>query len=88
MLGSFSALQRSVWLNPYFSGPYILMGKAYQAKGDRGAAEGMLRRAVGYDPNNKAAHYILAQVLQQLGRAEEAKTEFEIAQRLQATTDR
>ena len=47
------ALQRSVWLNPYFSGPYILMGKAYQAKGDRGAAEGMLRRAVGYDPNNK-----------------------------------
>ena len=29
------ALQRSVWLNPYFSGPYILMGKAYQAKGDR-----------------------------------------------------
>jgi tetratricopeptide (TPR) repeat protein len=83
-----AALQRSVWLNPYFSGPYILMGKAYQAKGDRGAAEGMLRRAVSYDPNNKAAHYILAQVLQQLGRAEEAKTEFEIAQRLQATTDR
>jgi len=82
------ALQRSVWLNPYFSGPYILMGKAYQAKGDRGAAEGMLRRAVSYDPNNKAAHYILAQVLQQLGRAEEAKKEFEIAQRLQATTDR
>ena len=82
------ALQRSVWLNPYFSGPYILMGKAYQAKGDRGAAEGMLRRAIGYDPNNKAAHYILAQVLQQLGRAEDAKKEFEIAQRLQATTDR
>jgi tetratricopeptide (TPR) repeat protein len=82
------ALQRSVWLNPYFSGPYILMGKAYQAKGDRGAAEGMLRRAVSYDPNNKAAHYILAQVLQQLGRAEEAKKEFEIAQRLQAATDR
>ena len=82
------ALQRSVWLSPYFSGPYILMGKAYQAKGDRGAAEGMLRRAISYDPNNKAAHYMLAQVLQQLGRAEEAKKEFEIAQRLQATTDR
>ena len=82
------ALQRSVWLNPYFSGPYILMGKAYQAKGDRGAAEGMLRRAIGYDPNNKTAHYLLAQVLQQLGRAEDAKKEFDIAQRLQATTDR
>jgi tetratricopeptide (TPR) repeat protein len=82
------ALQRSVWLNPYFSGPFILMGKAYQAKGDRGAAEGMLRRAIGYDPNNKTAHYLLGQVLQQLGRAEDAKKEFEIAQRLQATTDR
>src|SRR5262249_4248328 len=35
------ALQRSVWLNPYFSAPYILMGKAYQAKSDRPAAEGM-----------------------------------------------
>jgi len=83
-----AALQRSVWLNPYFSGPYILMGKAYQAKGDRGAAEGMLRRAIGYDPNNKTAHYLLAQVLQQLGRVEDAKKEFDIAQRLQATTDR
>lgn len=82
------ALQRSVWLNPYFSGPYILMGKAYQAKGDRGAAEGMLRRAIGYDPNNKTAHYLLAQVLQQLGRVDDAKKEFDIAQRLQATTDR
>jgi superkiller protein 3 len=82
------ALQRSVWLNPYFSGPYILMGKAYQAKGDRSAAEGNLRRAISYDPNNKAAHYLLAQVLQQLGRAEDAKREFDIAQRLQATTDR
>jgi tetratricopeptide (TPR) repeat protein len=82
------ALQRSVWLNPYFSGPYILMGKVYQAKGDRGAAEGMLRRAIEYDPNNKTAHYILGQVLQQLGRTEDAKKEFEIAQRLLAPSDR
>ena len=77
-----------MWLNPYFSGPYVLMGKAYQAKGDRAAAEGMLRRAVGYDPNNKTAHYLLAQLLQQLGRAEEARKEFEIAEKLQATVDR
>ena len=47
------------------------------------AAEDMLRRAVEYDPNNKSAHYLLAQVLQQAGRAEEAKREFEIAERLQ-----
>jgi tetratricopeptide (TPR) repeat protein len=82
------ALQRSVWLNPYYSGPYILMGKAYQAKGDRAAAEGMLRRAISYDPNNKAAHYLLGQVLQQLGRADEARKEFETAEHLPGANER
>ena len=43
----------------------------------------MLRRAIQYDPNNKSAHYLLAQVLQQAGRGEEAKREFAIAERLQ-----
>ena len=36
-----AALQRSIWLNPYFSGPYILLGKAYcrrAARGRRGHA--------------------------------------------------
>ena len=48
----------------------------------------MLRRAVQYDPNNKAAHYLLGQLLQQTGRAEEARREFETAERLQDTVDR
>ena len=78
-----AALQRSIWLNPYFSGPYILLGRAYMKKGEPAAAEGMLRRAIEYDPNNKAAHYLLAQLLQQPGRAEEARRELEIAERLQ-----
>ena len=77
------ALQRSVWINPNFSGPYILLGRAYVKKGELGTAEGMLRRAVDLDPNNKAARYLLAQVLQQTGRAEEARREFEAAERLQ-----
>ena len=42
-------------------------------KGQPATAEGMLRRAIEYDPNNKAAHYLLGQVLQQAGRAEEAQ---------------
>ena len=45
-------------------------------------------RRSSYDPNNKAAHYLLGQLLQQTGRAEEAQTEFEIAERLQAATER
>ena len=76
------ALQRSVWINPHFSGPYILLGRAYMKKDELGTAEGMLRRAVELDPNNKSAHYLLAQVLQKAGRAEEARREFEAAERL------
>jgi tetratricopeptide (TPR) repeat protein len=83
-----AALQKSVWINPYFSGPYILLGRTYMKKGDPAAAEGMLRQAIAYDPNNKAAHYLLGQLLQQAGRAEEAKRELDIAERLQAPTDR
>ena len=77
-----AALQKSVWINPFFSGPYILLGKAQSQKGNLAAAETMWRRAIEYDPNNKAAHYLLAQLLQKGGRAEEARREFETAERL------
>lgn len=80
------ALQRSLWLNPFYSGPYILLGKAYMRKGQPATAEGMLRRAIQYDPNNRTAHYLLAQLLQQAGRVDEAKREFDIAERLQGPT--
>jgi tetratricopeptide (TPR) repeat protein len=77
-----AALQKSIWLNPYYSAPYILLGRCYVKKDQPAAAEGMFRRAIDYDPNNRAAHYLLAQVLQRAGRVEEAKREFEIAERL------
>src|SRR4030095_16138289 len=77
------ALQQSIWINPYFSGPYVLLGKAFAQTKQAAAAEDMLRHAIQLDPNNKTAHYYLAQLLQQAGRTEEAKREFEIAARLQ-----
>ncbi|MEJ7709684.1 MAG: tetratricopeptide repeat protein [Pyrinomonadaceae bacterium] len=39
-------LQKSVWLSPYFSGPYIVLGKVYLKKRDMGNAESILRRAL------------------------------------------
>ena len=81
-------LQRSLWMNPFYSAPYILLGQAYVKKGQPATAEGMLRRAIQYDPNNRAAHYVLAQLLQQLGRHEEAKAEFAIAEKLQGQPGR
>lgn len=80
-------LQKSVWLNPFYSGPYILLGKSYLKKKQHSNAEGMLRRAIQFDPNNKSAHYLLGQVYQQLGRAEEAKREFELAEKLQGNLE-
>ena len=64
-----AALQKSLWLNPFYSAPYILLGRAYLQKGQPATAEGMLTRAIEYDPNNRSAHYLLGQLLQRSGRA-------------------
>jgi tetratricopeptide (TPR) repeat protein len=83
-----AALQKSIWLNPYYSAPYILLARAYVKQAQPAVAEGMLRRAIQLDPNNRTAHYQLAQLLQQAGREEEARREFEIAERLKSPRDR
>ena len=83
-----AALQKSIWLNPYYSAPYILLGRAYLKKAQPAVAEGMLRRAIALDPNNRTAHYQLAQLLQQTGREEDARREFEIAERLRSPRER
>ena len=33
---SIDALQQSLWLNPFYSGPYILLGRAYTKKESAG----------------------------------------------------
>jgi tetratricopeptide (TPR) repeat protein len=81
-------LQKSIWLNPYFSGPYIILGKVYLKKEELPNAESMLRRATQMDPNNFSAHHLLAQVLQRANRPEEAKREFEIAEKLRTSADK
>ena len=81
-------LQKSIWLNPFFSGPYIVLGKVYLKKGNLPNAESVLRHAVRMDPNNFSAHHLLAQVLQQAGRVEEAKREFGAAEKLRTGADK
>jgi tetratricopeptide (TPR) repeat protein len=80
-------LQKSIWLNPYFSGPYIVLGKVHLKKGDLFNAETVLRRALKMDQNNFSGHHLLAQVLQRANRLEEAKKEFELADRLRTSSD-
>ncbi len=78
-------LQKALLLNPNFSGSYIVLGKVYLKQNNLENAEAMLRRAGQMDPNNFSAHHLLAQVLQQANRADEARKEFEIAERLRGT---
>ena len=80
-------LQKSIWLNPYFSGPYIVLGKVHLKKGDLSNAETILRRALKMDQNNFSGHHLLAQVLQRANRLEEAKKEFELADRLRISSE-
>src|SRR6266545_1471198 len=81
-------LQKSIWLNPYYSGPYILLGKTYLKKKNFSTAEAMLKRALQFDPDNKSAHYMLGQVYQQTARPEDAKREFDLAEKLKDNLDK
>ena len=67
------ALQKSVWLNPTYSGPYILLGKDYFKKDKLQNAEDMIRRSILMDPTNYSAHYQLDQTLMKPGRTEAGK---------------
>jgi cytochrome c-type biogenesis protein CcmH/NrfG len=71
-----------VWLNPTYSGPYILLGKAYLQQKELSNAEGVLRRAIQLDPNNSSAHYLLGQTLVQEGRADEGRAMLQLSQKL------
>ncbi len=75
-------LQQSIWLNPFFSGPFIVLGKVYLKTGNLANAESILKRGLAMDVNNYSGHHLLAQVLQKAGRAEEARQEFQTAERL------
>jgi tetratricopeptide (TPR) repeat protein len=81
-------LMKAVWLNSDFSAPYIVLGKVYLKKGELQNAESILRHALKMDPNNFSGHHLLAQVLQKANKAEEAKKEFELADRLRAGSEK
>jgi len=75
-------LERAVWPNPDFSGPYILLGKAYLKKNELATAEGMLREAIRIGPQNSSAHYLLGQTLVQAGHSEAGRKMLERSQQL------
>lgn len=76
-------LQRSIWLDATSTGPYILMGKVLEKKGEFDLAVRALQRAVTMDPNNSITHHLLGQAYRDLGRNEDAERELKSAEQLQ-----
>jgi tetratricopeptide (TPR) repeat protein len=75
-------LKQAVWLNESSTGAYILLGQVALKRDNPGLAAGYLERAVKLDPLNDYIHYFLGKAYQGLGRAEEAKEHFTIANQL------
>ncbi len=80
-------LQRSIWLDATSTGPYILMGKVLEKKGEAALAVRTLQRAVAMDPNNPIPHHLLGQGYRDLGKTEDADREMKLAEQLQQKQD-
>jgi tetratricopeptide (TPR) repeat protein len=78
-------LQQSIWLDATSTGPYILMGKVLEKKGEPELAIRSLQRALTMDPNNPIAHHLLGQAYRDAGREQDAQRELQAAQQLQDT---
>ena len=75
-------LQRSIWLDATSTGPYILMGKVLQKKGEPELAARALQRAISMDPGNPMPHQLLGQVYRTLGQEADAARELQQADAL------
>ena len=76
-------LQRSIWLEATSTGPFILLGKVLEKKGEPELAVRALQRAISMDPNNAMPHHLLGQAYRDLGRPEDAERERKLAEQLQ-----
>ncbi len=76
-------IQRSIWLDSTSTGPYILLGKVLEKKGEPLLALRSLQRAAAMDPNNPITHHLLGQAQKDLGNAADADRELKLAEELQ-----
>ncbi|PYX83999.1 MAG: hypothetical protein DMG70_08010, partial [Acidobacteria bacterium] len=72
----------SIWLDATSTGPYILMGKVLEKKGETELAVRALEHALAMDPNNPIPHHLLGEAYRELGKSEDAARELKIAEQL------
>jgi len=80
-------LQRSIWLDSTSTGPYILLGKVLEKKGEPDLAVRAGIGAAAMDPNNSMTHHLLGRAYRDLGQHEEAERELKLANQLQGASD-
>ncbi|ABF39918.1 Tetratricopeptide repeat protein [Candidatus Koribacter versatilis Ellin345] len=76
-------LQRSIWLDATTTGPYILLGKVLEKKGEPLLALRALQHAASMDPKNPITHHLLGQSYRDLGKSDDAERELKLAEELQ-----
>lgn len=76
-------LQRALLLEPSATGPFILLGKALLLNQDPAGAAMYLERAEKMDGKNTMTHWLLARAYRSLGRADDARRESEMTEKLQ-----
>jgi len=80
-------LQRSIWLDATSTGPFILMGKVLEKKGEFELSVRALQHALSMDPNNAMTHHLLGQTYRDMGKKEEAESELKLGEQLQTKQD-
>jgi tetratricopeptide (TPR) repeat protein len=81
------ALNRAVLLEPSVNIPFILLGKVLLKQKNSLMAKMYLEHALGMDPRNYMAHYLLGQAYHALGRSDDAEREYRAAEQVQAAKE-
>jgi tetratricopeptide (TPR) repeat protein len=80
------ALMKAISLDQASTGPFIQMGKVLLRRNDPGTATLYLKHAAKMDPSNYITHTLLAQAYRSLGEEDEAKKEFDTAEKIHSTS--
>ncbi|HLB88915.1 MAG TPA: tetratricopeptide repeat protein, partial [Terriglobales bacterium] len=75
-------LRQALRLDSRLASSHFQLAKVYQRDGKYAGALDEIGIAVKMSPNSAPVHYVRGQLLQRLGRAEEAKAEMEATTRL------
>ena len=76
------AFRETLKRDPHRSGAWFGLAKIYEGRQEYGEALEAVDESIKIVPDSRKVHFLRAQILQRLGRTEEAKTEFATAKKL------